>query len=45
VSIRGYAVHGKNFKMAALYYNPKKSTAFSTLDNMSAALPKKTRVI
>jgi len=25
----------------ALYYNPEKSTAFSTLDKLSATLPKK----
>ena len=38
-----YAVHGKNSKMAALYYNPEKSTDFSTLDKLSAALPKKNK--
>ena len=45
VSNRGYAVHGKNTKMAAgaLYYNPEKPTAFSTLDKLSAALPKKNK--
>ena len=33
----GFAVHGKYTKMAArsLYYNPEKSTAFSTLDKLS----------
>ena len=43
VSIEGYAVHGKNTKMAAraLYYNPEIPTTFSTLDKLAAALPKK----
>jgi hypothetical protein len=42
-SNQGYAVHGKNTKMAAraLYYNPEKSTAYSTLNKMATALPKK----
>jgi hypothetical protein len=40
---QGYAAHGKNTKMAAraLYYNPEKPSAFSTLNKLSAALPKK----
>jgi len=45
VSIEGYAVHGKNTKMAAraLYYNPEIPTTFSTLDKLSAALSKKNK--
>jgi len=45
VSNQGYAVHGKNTKMAAsaLYYNPAKPKAFSTLDKLSAALSKKNK--
>jgi len=39
----GLRRHGKNTKMAALYYNPEKSTAFSTLDKLTAALPKKNK--
>jgi hypothetical protein len=41
VSNRGYAVHGKNTKMSSLYHNPEKPTAFSALDKLSTALPKK----
>jgi len=43
VSNRGYAVHGINNKMSAgaLYYNPAKPSDFSTLDKLTAALPKK----
>ena len=41
VSNRGYAVHGKNTKMTSIYYNPVKPTAFSNLDKLAAALPKK----
>jgi hypothetical protein len=41
VSNRGYGVHGKNTKMSSLYYNPEKPTAFSTLDKLSAAIPRK----
>jgi len=46
VSNWGYAVHGKNTKMAAraLYYNSEKSTS-STLDKLSAALPKKNNLL
>ena len=43
VSNRGYAVHGKNTKLTAIYYNPEKPTAFSTLDKLSVALPKKNK--
>jgi len=45
LSNRGHAVHGKNTKMTAraLYYNPEKPTAFSTLDKLSEALPKKNK--
>ena len=43
VSNRGYAVHGKNTKLTAIYYNPEKPTAFSTLDKLSAAIPMKNK--
>jgi len=43
VSNRGHAVHAKYNKMAALYYNPEISTAFSTLDKLAATLPKKNK--
>jgi hypothetical protein len=33
----------KNNKMATSYYNPEKSTAFSTLDKLTAAFPKKNK--
>jgi len=38
VSNRGYAVHGTNTKLTAIYYNPEKLTAFSTLDKLAAAI-------
>jgi hypothetical protein len=43
MSSQGYAVHGKNTKMSAtaIYYSPEKPTGFSTLNKLSAALPKK----
>jgi hypothetical protein len=34
-------VHGKNNKLTAIYYNPEKPTAFSTLDKLAAAIPRK----
>jgi hypothetical protein len=43
VSNRGYAVHGKNTKLTAIYYNPEKPTAFSTLDKLSAAIARKNK--
>jgi len=43
VSNRGYAVHGKNTKLTAIYYNPEKPTAFSTLDKLAAAIPRKNK--
>ena len=44
-SNQGYTVNGKNTKMAAraLYYNHEKPTAFSTLDKLAVALPKKNK--
>jgi len=39
----GLQVHGKNTKMAALYYNSEKPTGFSTLDKLCPALPKKNK--
>ena len=45
VSNRGYVVHGTNTKMTAnaLYYNPAKPSASSTLDKIAAVLPKKNK--
>jgi len=43
VSNRDYAVHGKKTKMAAkaLYYNPEKPTAFSTLESVCSITEEK----
>jgi hypothetical protein len=45
VSNQGYAIHGKNTEMSAmaLYYNPEKPSAFSTLNKITEALPKKNK--
>jgi hypothetical protein len=43
VSNWGYAVYGKNTKLTAIYYNPEKQTAFSTLDKLAAAIPRKNK--
>jgi uncharacterized surface protein with fasciclin (FAS1) repeats len=45
LSNQGYAVRGKNTKMAsrALYYNSSKPPAFSTLNKLAVALPKKNK--
>jgi len=43
VSHRGYAVHGKNTKLNAIYYNSEKPTAFSTLAKLAAAIPRKNK--
>jgi len=47
VSNRDYAVHGKNTKMSAraLYCNPAKPSAFSTVNKLSAALPRKNKSV
>jgi hypothetical protein len=42
VSNQGYAVHGKNTKLTAIYFNPEKPT-FSTLDKQAAAIPRKNK--
>jgi len=34
-------LHGKNTKMTSIYYNTEKPTAFSTLDKLAAAIPRK----
>jgi hypothetical protein len=36
-------VHGKNTKLTAIYYNPEKPAAFSTLDKLAAAIPRKNK--
>ena len=41
VSKQGYAVQGKNTKLTEIYYNPEKAAAFSTLDKLAAAIPRK----
>jgi hypothetical protein len=38
-------VHGKNTKLTAEYYNPEKPAAFSTLDKLAAAIPRKKSLI
>jgi len=43
VSNRGYAVHGKNTKLTAIYYNSEKAAAFSSLDKLAAAIPRKNK--
>jgi hypothetical protein len=45
VSKRGYAVHGKNTKMAtrALFYNPAKPSTFSVANELSTALSRKNK--
>ena len=45
VSNRGNAVHGKNTKISdrALYNNPAKPSAFSTVDKLTGALSKKNK--
>jgi len=45
VSNRGYAVHGRNTKLTAIYYNPEKPTTFSTLDKLAAAIPRKSSLM
>ena len=35
----------KNTKLTAIYYNPEKPAAFSTLDKLAAAIPRKTSLI
>ena len=43
VSNQGYVEHEKNTKFTAIYYNPEKPTAFSTLDKLAAAIPRKNK--
>jgi hypothetical protein len=43
VSNRGYAKKKKNTKLTAIYYNPEKLTAFSTLDKLAAAISRKNK--
>jgi len=36
-------VHGNNTKLTAIYYDHEKPTAFSTLDKLAAAIPRKNK--